>query len=63
MERKYVDRGLPLPNEVDTHKQYLRRGIEVPNLATVKDFFRFYIATSYPVIGDVPTIDSIYSIA
>jgi hypothetical protein len=28
----------------------------------IKDFFRFYVATSHPRIDNVPTVDSIYSI-
>jgi hypothetical protein len=63
IELDYADRGLPLLNEVDVHAQCLRRGIEVPDLATVKDFFRFYIATSRPIIDDLPTADLIRSIA
>ena len=30
---------------------------------TVKDFFRFYIATSHPQLIDVPTVDSINTVA
>lgn len=63
LELECADRSLPLPDEADVHEGCLRRGIEVPDLATLKDFFRFYIATSRPVIGDVPTADSICSIA
>ena len=34
----------------------------VPDLAIVKDFFRFYVATSRTIIDDIPTADSICSI-
>jgi len=33
--------------------------VEAPDLATIKDFFRFYIATSYGRIVVKPTVDSI----
>lgn len=32
---------LPIPSEEDVRAQYLRRDIEVPDVATVKDYFRF----------------------
>jgi hypothetical protein len=41
----------------------LRWGIEAPDLTTVKDFIRFYVATSQPQIGDKPTADSINTVA
>ena len=62
-EPDHARRGLPLPNEADVRAQCLRRGVGAPDLATVKDFFRFYVATSRPMIDDVPIADSICSIA
>ena len=32
-------------------------------MATVKDFLRFYIATSQPRIGEKPTVDAINAVA
>ena len=40
----------------------LRPGVAAPDLVTVKDFFRFYIATSKPQLTSVPTVDSINTI-
>jgi len=39
IERDHASRGLPPPNEADVRAQCLRRGIEVPDLAMVKDSF------------------------
>ena len=41
----------------------LRHNINVPDLVTVKDFLRFYIATSQPVLTKKPTVDSINTVA
>ena len=37
--------------------------MKAPDLATVKDFLRFYIGTSHPRLADRPTADSINTIA
>ena len=38
-------------------------GIPAPDLVTVQDFLRFYIATSYPQLDKkVPTADAIYTV-
>lgn len=63
IELDYKQRGLPLPSEADVHAQYLGRGIKVPDLEVIKDLFRFYAAISQPRLVDVPTADSICSIA
>jgi hypothetical protein len=44
-------------------ERWLRRDIEAPNLGSVKDFLRFYIATSQPQLTDKPTVDSINTVA
>lgn len=62
IELDHACRGLAPPKEADVRAKYLRRGIKVPDLAMVKDFFRFYIATSNPRLDEVPTADSICSI-
>lgn len=41
----------------------LHVGVVAPDLVTVKDFLRFYIATSSPQITNVPTVDSINTVA
>ena len=61
--RDHVQRGLPVPSEEEVYAQYLRPGVQAPNLATIKDFFRFYIATSYPQLTGIPTTDSMGTIA
>jgi hypothetical protein len=63
MQRDAVQRGLPAPNEEAAREQCLRSGVEAPNLATVKDFIRFYIATSRPRLTEQPTVDSINTVA
>jgi hypothetical protein len=63
MQEDAVQGGLPAPSEEAAREQCLRPGIEAPNLATVKDFIRFYIATSYPRLAEQPTIDSINTVA
>lgn len=62
IELDHVNRGLPPPKEADVRAKYLGQGIEIPDLATVKDFFRFYIATSNPRLDEVSIADSICNI-
>jgi hypothetical protein len=45
---KYARTGLPPPDKDMARAKYLREGIAAPDLATVNDFLRFYIATSKP---------------
>jgi hypothetical protein len=54
-----LQRDLPAPEEACARDHCLHQGVEAPELATVKDFFRFYIATSYGRIVAKPTVDSI----
>lgn len=63
MEEDRRQRGLPVPTEDDVRAQYLCSGVQTPDLATIKDFFRFYIATSFPRLTDKPTVDSMNTIA
>jgi hypothetical protein len=37
--------------------------VAAPDLVTVKDFLRFYIATNSPQITNIPTVDSINTVA
>jgi hypothetical protein len=46
MQQDAVQRGLPAPSEEAAREQCLRPGVEPPDLATVKDFIRFYDSTS-----------------
>ena len=50
-------------DEESVRRQYLKSEIKAPDLVTVKDFIRFYIATSQPVPDEVPTADSMNSVA
>ena len=63
MQRDALKRHLPLPNEEMAHEHCLRPDIAAPDLVTVKDFIRFYIATSRPQLASVPTADSINTVA
>ena len=45
------------------HARYLRHGVETPGLATMKDFFRFYIAISRPRSADNCIVDLMGSTA
>jgi hypothetical protein len=55
--------GLPVPDEEAARERCLQPGIAAPDLATVKDFLRFYIATSRLRLAEKPTVDSINTIA
>jgi hypothetical protein len=61
MQKDSLQRGLPIPGEANARQHYLCKGVDAPDLATAKDFLRFYIATSRGKIDDSerPTADSI----
>lgn len=63
MQQDAVQRELPAPDKEVAREQFLRLGVEAPNLATVKDFLRFYIATSRPHLTEKLTVDSISTVA
>jgi hypothetical protein len=63
MQKDALQRDLATPDEACARYHSLREGVDAPDLATVKDFFRFYIATSCGRIMIIPTADSINSIA
>ena len=63
MQREATEHHRPLPTVQAAHEHCLRVGVAAPDLATVKDFFRFYIATSSPKIANVPTVESINTVA
>lgn len=64
MQDDYEQRGLPRPNEDMARSQYLDKDTPTPDLLTVKDFFRFYAATSHPKIDKAkPTADAICTVA
>jgi hypothetical protein len=63
MQKDALQRDLPTPDEACARHHCLHKGVEAPDLATVKDFFRFYIATSCGRIVAKPTVGSTNSIA
>ena len=64
MRKEAVRKGLTAPDEEAVRREHLRTGAAAPDLATIKDFLRFYIATSQPRLdADKPTVDSINIVA
>jgi hypothetical protein len=64
MREEHAQNGLPPPDEEDARGQYLRAGMAAPDLATVKDFLRFYASTSQPRLDAASsTTDSLQTIA
>ena len=64
MKEDAAAKGLPSPDEDKAREDCLRKGIAAPDLATIKDFLRFYVATSKPQIDTTkPTRDSIQTVA
>ena len=64
MKEDHARAGLLGPDEDTARRDCLRSGIDGPDLTTVKDFLRFYIATSRPCLdADKPTVDSINTVA
>jgi len=63
MRKEYAQKGLSPPNKEAARRQHLRPGVATPDLATVKDFIRFYIATSRPRLdAERPTVDSVNTV-
>ena len=54
-----MQRGLPLPTEETAQEQCLRSGAKALDLVTMKDFLRFYIATSRSRLVEKPAVDFI----
>ena len=64
MKKEAAQNGLPAPDKETAHREHLREGAAAPDLATIKDFLRFYIATSQPRLdADRPTVDSVNIVA
>jgi len=61
-ERECYERGVPVPGKDEVRGQHLARGAPLPDLATIKDFLRFYIHTSQPKLADKTTTDSMGTI-
>jgi hypothetical protein len=58
MQKDSLQRGLPIPDEASARQHCLREGVNAPDLATVKDFLRFHIATSRGKIVEKPTVNT-----
>ncbi|EXJ96194.1 hypothetical protein A1O1_01320 [Capronia coronata CBS 617.96] len=64
MREDHEREGLPPPDEDAARSRYLGEGVPTPDLLTVKDFLRFYVATSKSQLDkQKPTADSICTIA
>ena len=63
MQKDFARKGLPLPDEAMARECCLREGVDAPDLATVKDFLRFYVATSRGKIVVRPTADLVNTFA
>lgn len=68
MREDYDRQGLAPPNEDIARMCCLAEGVPAPDLITVKDFLRFYIATSHPQLEKSapkprPTADAICTAA
>jgi len=63
MQKESLHRGLPIPDEANARLRCLREGVEAPDLATIKDFLRFHIATSRGKIVKILTADSVNTFA
>lgn len=59
LERDHAERGLSPPTEQMARDLYLYLWAAAPDLATVKDFVRFYAAMSKPRLSNKSTYESI----
>jgi hypothetical protein len=48
MQRDSARRGLSPPDESIARERCLKKGVDAPDLASVKDFLRFYVTTMLP---------------
>jgi hypothetical protein len=63
MKEDTLQKGLPIPDEDAIRKLVLAKNVEAPDLATVKDFLRFYAAPSEGIIAERITCDSLNTFA
>ena len=52
-------RGLPIPDITAVRENHLGRGVTAPDVDTVEDFLRFYIASSKGKLHERSTVDSV----
>lgn len=64
MKKEYAQNGKSPPDEETARRQHLRPSVASPDLATVRDFIQFYIATSRPRLdAERLTVDSVNTVA
>jgi hypothetical protein len=59
MERDFAQRGLCPPDGAMVRECFLRKGVDAPDLATLKDYLWFQAATSCGKIVEKSTADSL----
>jgi hypothetical protein len=59
MKEDALQNGLVVPDEAAVRERVLREDVEVPDIATLKDFFRFQAAASKGLIKEKMTCDSL----
>jgi hypothetical protein len=59
MKEDALHKGLPVPDEAAVRDRILKKHVDAPDLATVKDFLRFHAATSKGKIREKITCDSL----
>jgi hypothetical protein len=55
--------GLPPPNKAMVREHCLGKGVDAPDVPTVKDSIRFSAAASRGKIVELPTVDSVNAFA
>ena len=59
MKENAYQKGVPIPDETAVRERVLRKNVEAPDLAAVKDFLRIHAATSKGKIRGEITSDSL----
>jgi hypothetical protein len=63
MQRDFARRRVSPPDEPTARERCHVEGVDAPDLASMKDFLRFYVAISRGKIVQRPTADSINTVA
>jgi hypothetical protein len=63
MKEDTLQKRLPVPDQAAVREQVLAKNVEAPDLATVKDFFRFCAATGKGKIVTKITCNSPIAVA
>ena len=63
MKEDALQKGLPVPDEAAVRDRVLKKHVDAPDLATVKDFLRFHAATSKGKIREEISCDSLNTFA